>query len=142
MKALSNPKLPLREFRRGASTVEMALISPVLFLVIFGTFEIAFGYMVHHLIQDAARQGCRSAISPGATNTTVQSKINSLLQAEHISGSTIKILVNNAVADVAAAKASDQITVQITVPAAKVSMFPVTGYLKGNLSALCTMRHD
>jgi hypothetical protein len=32
--------------------------------------------------------------------------------------------------------------VQITVPAAKVSMFPVTGYLKGNLSALCTMRHD
>ena len=128
--------------RAGASTVEMALVAPVLFLIVFGLFEIAFGYMVHHLIQDAARQGCRVAICSGQTNTAVLAKVNSLLQAEHISGTTTNILVNNAAVDVASAKAGDQITVQITVPASKVSFFPTGGYLKGQLTALCTMRHD
>ena len=128
--------------RQGASTVEMAIVAPVLFAIIFGLFEIAYGYMVHHLIQDAARQGCRVAVCYGETNTDVSAKVNSLLQAEHISGSTTKIMVNNAVANVSTAKAGDLVTVQITVPAANVSFFPVTGYLKGQLSALCTMRRD
>lgn len=128
--------------RLGASTVEMAIVAPVLFAIIFGLFEIAYGYMVHHLIQDAARQGCRVGICYGETNADVSAKINSLLQAEQISGSTTKIMVNNAVADVCQAKAGDLVTVQITVPAVNVSFFPVTGYLKGQLSALCSMRHD
>ncbi|MDB5347294.1 MAG: TadE family protein [Schlesneria sp.] len=139
----SMPAIPLRSSRRnGASTVEMALISPVLFAIVFGLFEIAYGYMVHHLIQDAARQGCRVAVCYGESNTDVNSKINSLLQAEQISGSTTKIMVNSSVADVASAKSGDQITVQITIPASKVSFFPATGYLRGQLTALCTMRHQ
>ncbi len=128
--------------RRGASTVEMALVAPLLFLVVFGIFEIAIGYMAHHLIQDAARQGCRVGICYGSSNTTVRSRVNLLLQAEHITGATTKILVNNVEADVAAARTGDQITVQISVPAAKVSLFPVSGSLKGQFTALCTMRHD
>lgn len=128
--------------RAGASTVEMALVGPFLFAVIFGLFEISYGYMVHHLIQDAARQGCRVAVCYGQTNAAVQAKINSLLQAEHILGSTTKIMVNSTAADVSTAKIGDQITVQITVPASKVSFFPISGYLKGQLTALCMMRHD
>lgn len=137
------PAIPLRSSRRnGASTVEMALISPVLFAIVFGLFEIAYGYMVHHLIQDAARQGCRVAVCYNESNVDVNAKITSLLQTEQISGSTTKIMVNGSVADVASAKAGDQITVQITIPASKVSLFPATGYLWGQLTALCTMRHQ
>ena len=44
--------------RTGTATVEMALVCPVLFLMVFGLFEVAYGYMVQHLIEDAARQGC------------------------------------------------------------------------------------
>lgn len=137
----SLPRL-LTSPRDGASTVEMALVSPVLFAIIFGLFEISYGYMVHHLIQDAARQGCRVAVCYGQANSAVTAKINSLLQAEQISGATTKIMVNNAVADVSSAKVGDQITVQITLPASKVSFFPITGHLKGQLTALCMMRHD
>ena len=128
--------------RAGTSTVEMALIAPVLFLIIFGLFEISFGYMVHHLIQDAARQGCRAGIRYGATSAAVLTKVNTLISAEHITGATTTVLVNNAAVDVSTAKAGDQITVKITVTAAKVTFFPTTGYLKGSLSAMCTMRHD
>lgn len=137
------PALPLRSSRRnGASTVEMALVSPVLFAIVFGLFEIAYGYMVHHLIQDAARQGCRVGVCYGETNTDVTTKINTLLQAEKIAGTTTKIMVNGAVANVSSAKSGDQVTVQITIPASKASLFPVSGYIKGQLSALCTMRHQ
>jgi len=120
----------------------MALIAPVLFLIIFGLFEISFGYMVHHLIQDAARQGCRAGIRYKSTNAAVLSTVNTLINAEHIKGATTTVLVNNVAADVSAAKTGDQITVKITVPASKVTFFPTTGYLKGNLTVLCTMRHD
>jgi Flp pilus assembly protein TadG len=128
--------------RRGASAVEMAVVAPVVFAVIFGLMEIAYGYMVHHLIQDAARQGCRVAICNGQSNTTVQSKVNTLLQTERVVGATTKIMVNSSTADVSSAKAGDLITVQITIPASKVSFFPTSGYLTGQLNALCTMRHD
>ena len=128
--------------RAGASTVEMALVAPVLFLIVFGVFEIAFAYMVHHQIQDAARQGCRAAICYGKTSTDVLSKVNTLLAAEHITGATTTILVNNAAADVSTATAGDQISVQIKVPASKVTMFPTHGFLSGQLTALCTMRHN
>jgi Flp pilus assembly protein TadG len=131
-----------RSRRQGASAVEMALVAPIVFTFIFGLFEIAYGYMVHHLIQDAARQGCRVAVCYGESNTDVKAKINSLLQAEKISGSTTTIKVNNAVSDVSTAKAGDLVTVQINVPRANVSFFPATGYIKGPVYALCTMRHD
>lgn len=137
------PAIPLRSSRRnGASTVEMALVSPVLFAIVFGLFEVAYGYMVHHLIQDAARQGCRVGVCYGETNTDVTTKVNTLLQAEKVTGTTTTIMVNGAVANVSSAKSGDQVTVQITIPASKASLFPVSGYIKGQLSALCTMRHQ
>ena len=113
------------------------MVAPVLFLVLFGLFEVAIGYMAHHLIQDAARQGCRSAISNGQTNATVSAKVNTLLSTAHVSGATTTILVNDVGGDVAAAKSGDYITVQVTVPASKVSLF---GRLKGSFTALCRLR--
>ena len=142
MKTHLNRRRRMLPDRAGTSTVEMALVAPVLFLIVFGLFEISFGYMVHHLIQDAARQGCRTGIRYKSTNAAVLSTVNALISAEHIQGATTTVLVNNAVADVSTAKVGDQITVKISVPASKVTFFPTTGYLKGTLSAMCTMRHD
>jgi Flp pilus assembly protein TadG len=128
--------------RPGAAAVEMAVIAPVLFTMVFGICEIAFGYMVHHEMQDAARQGCRVAICSGQSNTAVLAKINGLLQSDKVSSATTKITVNNTVADVSTANFGDSITVQISVPASKVTFFPVSGYLKGTLTAICSMRHE
>lgn len=128
--------------RTGTATVEMALVCPVLFVMVFGLFEVAYGYMVQHLIEDAARQGCRVGICYRKTNATVLSTVNSLLQTERVVGANTKILVNNVIGDVAAAKTGDDITVQITLPSSKASIFPRTGYLKGQLKATSTLRHQ
>lgn len=128
--------------RAGATTVEMAIVGPLLLLFIFGLFDIAHGFMVQHLIQDATRQGCRVGICSRKTNVSVQATIDRLLKAEGITNASTTILVNDAASDVATARAGDNISVQITLASSEVSLFPGTGYLKGRLQATCTMRRE
>ena len=128
--------------RAGASAVEMAFVAPVLLLIVFGLFEIAHAFMVQHLIQDAARQGCRVGISFRKTNAMVQDTINRLLQAEGIAGANTTITVNGTTSDVSVAPAGADIQVRITLAASQVSLFPGSGYLTGQLTATSDMRHE
>ena len=128
--------------RAGASAVEMAFVAPVLLLIVFGLFEIAHAFMVQHLIQDAARQGCRVGISFRKTNAMVQDTINRLLQAEGITGANTTITVNGTTSDLSVAPAGADIRVRITLATSRVSLFPGSGYLTGQLTAACDMRHE
>ena len=56
--------------RRGASTVELAVVAPVLFLLVFGVIELGRMVMVQQALTNAAREGCRTA--------TLASTLNSL----------------------------------------------------------------
>ncbi|MFT7633807.1 MAG: Flp pilus assembly protein TadG [Mariniblastus sp.] len=47
--------------RKGVATVEMAMVAPVIFLMIFGSVEFARMMMVRQALTNAAREGCRSA---------------------------------------------------------------------------------
>ncbi|HUQ71883.1 MAG TPA: TadE/TadG family type IV pilus assembly protein [Planctomycetaceae bacterium] len=128
--------------RRGAATVEMAIATPILFLLVFGLFEITHAYMVQHLLQDAVRQGCRLGIMPWQSNSTVQARIDNLLEQEGISGATTSILVNDVAGDVDVAQAGDDVRVKITLDAANVTLYPGGGYLLGQLSASYSLKHE
>jgi len=60
--------------RRGAATVELAMVAPLLIFLLFGIIE--FGLMVKDLVgvNQAAREGARSA-AVGATPTTLNARI-------------------------------------------------------------------
>lgn len=47
--------------RRGTATIEMAMVAPVIFLMIFGSIEFARMMMVRQSLTNAAREGCRKA---------------------------------------------------------------------------------
>ncbi|HUQ68851.1 MAG TPA: TadE/TadG family type IV pilus assembly protein [Planctomycetaceae bacterium] len=128
--------------RRGAFAVEMAFAAPVLFLILFGILEVAHAFMVQHLIQDAARQGCRVAIRPRSTNAAVTNTIDRLLKAEGIDGATTTILVNNAAGDVSRAEAGADIRVKITLDRSNVALVPGGRYVMGQLSAAYSQRHQ
>lgn len=125
---------------RGATAVEMAIATPLLFMIVLGLLEICHAFMVQHVIQDAARRGCRTAVLPRSSNSAVLETVNSLLQAEGIRHANATILVNNTAADVAQAKTSDTISVQITIAAADVSIVPGCGYLRGQQKASASLR--
>ncbi len=60
--------------RRGATTVELAMVAPLLIFLLFGIIE--FGLMVKDLVgvNQAAREGARSA-AVGATPSTLDTRI-------------------------------------------------------------------
>ncbi len=144
MRPLRLPHLTKPDARRGALTVEMALITPVLLALIFGVMQVGYAFMVQHALQDAARQGCRTAVLRTRSNAAVVTAIQSLLQQEGLSPSktTTTILVNNITGNVAAAQAGDDICVKVSMPLADATLFPgffsnFTGTMQGAVMLRC-----
>lgn len=130
--------------RRGALTVEMALITPVLLILIFGIMQVGYAFMVQHALQDVARQGCRAASLRTRSQSAVTSAIQTQLQAEGITPSktTSTIFVNDLSQDLASASAGDEVTVRIAMSLADVALFPgffsnFTGTVQGSYTLRC-----
>jgi Flp pilus assembly protein TadG len=76
-------QLKSRRFRHrhsGMALVELALTLGILFSITYGTIEFGYYFFVSNSMQGAAREGCRTGIVAGATNTTVTTEIESYLQ--------------------------------------------------------------
>lgn len=58
--------------RRGALTVEMALVLPLFFLFLFASIEFSRMNMIRHTAENAAYEAARSAIIPGGTTAQAQ----------------------------------------------------------------------
>lgn len=77
--------------RRGALSVEMALVAPLLFLVFFGGFEFSRMNMVRHTVDIAAYEGARRGIVPGATAQDVQRRVREVLGQASIARAEIRV---------------------------------------------------
>lgn len=58
--------------RRGALTVEMAIVLPVFFLFLFASIEFGRMNMIRHTAENAAYEAARSAIVPGGTSEAAE----------------------------------------------------------------------
>jgi len=128
--------------RRGAAIVEFAFVAPVVFLFVFGLIELSRGLMVTHLLNNAARNGCRVGILEGKGNTDITNEVNTTLAAAGVSSQTVTVLVNDGNGDPLNAKLGDEVTVSLKVPVASVSWLPGAQYLSGNLSGKYTLRKE
>ena len=79
-----NSNCPPQSERRGAATVEMALVLPVFFMVMLGIVEVGRAFMVSQLLTNAAREGSRVAIMTNSTNTEVTNTITDIVQASRL----------------------------------------------------------
>jgi Flp pilus assembly protein TadG len=108
----------------------MALAAPILLTIVFGITQVAYAFMAHYVVQDAAFKACRAAVSSTRSNSTVTSAINAVLQPVGLSDhATVVITVNNAVVDTSTAKSGDEVSVRINVPISAVTLYP--GFFKG-----------
>jgi Flp pilus assembly protein TadG len=94
MRSTRNP----RQRRRGAVTVEMAMVSMVLFLFMFALFEYGRITMMLQIMENAARAGCRQAIATASTtssttaNATVKSVVTQALGGQPFANSTDPVI--------------------------------------------------
>jgi Flp pilus assembly protein TadG len=133
--------------RRGAATVEFALVLPIFFFaVIFPLLEFGRALMVANSIAATAEVGARAAVLPGSTNTTVTTAVTNNLAALGISGANAPVIkVNGSVANVSTAVQGDQISVTVSVSYSNTTWLPVSmcNFLgNATLSSTQTMRRE
>lgn len=77
--------------RRGTTLVEFALVSPVLFLFIFACFEFARASMIRNSVGNAAYEGCRRIVVPGATAAQGIAAAQTVLSYSGVTSSTVTV---------------------------------------------------
>ena len=104
------PDFKPSRIRTGSLTVEVALCLPILFTILFASFELARANMILHATESAAYEGARVGIVPGATPETIEASASSILNSVGIKHFTVN--VNPAVID----ETTENIDVTILVP--------------------------
>ena len=70
-----------RRLRKGAVAVEFGLAAPILFLVVFAAIEFSRVNTIRHSVANAAYEGARRGIVPGATETDARGAAWAILNA-------------------------------------------------------------
>lgn len=78
-----------KKFKRGAATVEFAVVLPILLMIIFGILEFGRVLYVDQSLSWAAREGARIAALPGTDNTQVTNAVNEKLSESGLTADNV-----------------------------------------------------
>jgi len=114
--------------RRGATTVEFAIIAPMFFMFVLGVVEFSRMMMLQHSMTNACREGCRTAILASTDDTTdvdasVRAYLNSTISDSIVSNTEkVRVTVPESLASLAP---GTDLTVAIEIDYADVSWLPL-----------------
>lgn len=123
-----------KQKRFGTSTVETAIILPLLVVLTFGAIKYSWLFYKSQQVLNITRQATRYAIRPGVTADEVTAKINTLMGDAGISG------YNTPVISLTSTVGAD-VTVEVSVPVANVDILkiPLLPVSVDNISSSLTM---
>lgn len=123
--------------RTGAAMVEFAIVSPLLFLFFFTAFEFCRVAMIRHTVDNAVYEAARLAIIPGGTGADATQEAQRILNSLGIDDANIVVTPSNI------NNATENVTVQITVPLDSNSFVPTNAFVAGkDVVATLTMRRE
>lgn len=137
--------------RRGAATVEMALVLPIFFLVLVGIVEVGRAFMIAQLLTSAAREGCRLAVMTGSTNSEVTQTVKDVVQSTtSIAPADVQVTITIQEASgnpdtgdqVAVARKRDLCEVKAKVAYNKINLLPIKFLVGTTLTGQSAMRHE
>ena len=118
--------------RRGATTVEVAMIIPVLFLFIFASFEFSRLNMLKHLAGSAAYEGAREGIVIGATADDVTTRVNAILASGGVYDADITTTPSTITTS------TTEVVVQVTIPV-EGNFWVMPKYVSGTITGSCRL---
>jgi Flp pilus assembly protein TadG len=116
-------KLKRRRNRSGATAVEFAVIAPIFFLVILGGIEFASVHITQCAMENAAFEGARKGIVPGARAATCKASAEALMAGAGINEYTVTVTPATITA------ATDSVKVSVSVPMTVQNKFGLSGFL-------------
>lgn len=81
--------------RSGATAVEFAIVSPILFMILFACIEIGLAHMILHTTEAAAYEAARVAIIPGTTSQDAKVAARRILGTAGVRKADITLVPNN-----------------------------------------------
>lgn len=88
----STPRQKRSQERSAIATVELAICLPLLTLIMFGSIQATNLIFLQHATTAAVYEGSLEMAKSNATNASVQSRIQQVLDARDVVNSTISIL--------------------------------------------------
>lgn len=99
---MRSPRFRSLSNERGAAAVEFAIISTILFLLIFGIFEFGRVYSRYQVLQGAAREGARHAAvaqDSGIALGEVRARVVNAADPYSVSATSVSMSTNCAIRD-------------------------------------------
>lgn len=121
--------------RRGAATVEMAIVTPILLTLVFGIIEYGWVFTVRQAMANAAREGARVAVLRGTDDEDINERIRAYLQPYGLTSYTTEL--THATPD------DPTEHVRVVIPYADVTLLgSFFGSTDFNLASECSMRKE
>jgi Flp pilus assembly protein TadG len=122
--------------RRGAAAVEFAITAPIFFIFLLASFEFGWMNVLRHSADNAAYEGARAAMVPGATATEAKNKANTILNVVNAKGATVKITPATLSAS------TKEVTVEVDIPMSKNGLIVPRFTKKTTLHSESTLRTE
>jgi Flp pilus assembly protein TadG len=122
--------------RRGAVLVEFALCAPILFFFFFTAFEFSRVNMIRQSIENAAYEGSRRGIVPGATANDCKNAARVVLNSISARVATVTVSPSTIGPN------TDQVTVRIDVPINENSWVVPFFFKDMTVSTAMTMKRE
>ena len=130
-----------RPSRRGASTVEFAVVAPVVFLVLLALIQFAGLLMSQNVLTAAAREGGRVASLPGTVSSqTVVDAVEDHLRRGGLEPNLFTVNVNPAT--LTSVNTGDELRVSVAAPIRDMGWLWAIAAPNGNLSAEITCERE
>ena len=126
--------------RRGAETVELAVTLPLLMVVVFTGFEYGWAVLKSIQLDHAAREGAREASLSGASISSVEERVNTVLRNSGIDSGAISISITPN--DPGSADPGQAITVEVEAAYGQIQLLgldrlmPLPSSLKGRAAMI------
>ncbi len=135
-------KVPEGNRLRGITSIETALILPLLLVLTFGVIEFGWLFLKANQITNAARQGARVGIRYGANTSDIETAVSNIMTTAGMKQSDSGYTVT--VTDVIAGPNTPSLKVQVSVPCQNIAIvnFPLLPKLDFNLGASVTMAKE
>jgi Flp pilus assembly protein TadG len=130
---LRQPGVP----RKGATTVEFALVVPIMFAVFFGAIEFSRANQVTNATAFSAYQGCRQAIIPGGSVSAATAAAQQVLTSNLISSGTTITITPSTITD-----STTTVTVDVSVSLDSVGWITPKFTKSKTITRSCTLTRE
>ena len=125
--------------RRAAALVEMAVVTPLLLVMLFGIMEFGWAFMIHENLTNATREAARVGILQGATEEDIEQRFVDAMAGNGITVTAEMLTITPATDE------NPNVTVSASVPYSQVSLTGLTSFLgieRDSIQATCSMHKE